>query len=164
MQLSRKRRLRQETVISTALRSLLRAAQYFRRLARLIDASQVTKTAADGTASIMYDSIMPTLLKDLPDLLMGIPIVLVMSASMSTLSSLVLTSSSTFTLDFLKGAVFKEMKENTQLLFLRIPLWFSSCCQSSLLSTRRLLSPSSWVFPGVLLAGLSSLRLCMASI
>ncbi len=109
------------TVISTAFAVVIAGGSYFLGgFARLIDASQVTKTAADGTASIMYDSIMPTLLKDLPDLLMGILIVLVMSASMSTLSSLVLTSSSTFTLDFLKGAVFKEMKENTQLLFLRI--------------------------------------------
>lgn len=38
----------------------------------------------------------------LPELLFGILIVLVLSASMSTLSSLVLTSSSTMTIDMIK--------------------------------------------------------------
>ncbi len=55
---------------------------------------------------------------------MGVLIVLIMSASMSTLSSLVLTSSSTLTLDFLKGTFFKKMKERQQLLWLRILVIF----------------------------------------
>ncbi len=48
--------------------------------------------AANGTP--IYDSIIPTMLSTLPDVLIGL-VVLVLSASMSTLSSLVLTSSST---------------------------------------------------------------------
>ena len=47
--------------------------------------------AANGTP--IYDSIIPTMLSTLPDVLIGLVIVLVLSASMSTLSSLVLTSS-----------------------------------------------------------------------
>ncbi|MGI6733439.1 MAG: sodium:solute symporter family transporter [Anaerovoracaceae bacterium] len=39
----------------------------------------------------------------MPDILIGLVIIMVLSASMSTLSSLVITSSSTFTLDFLQG-------------------------------------------------------------
>lgn len=109
------------TVISTLFAVVIAGGSYFLGgFARLIDVNAVSTAAADGTVSIMYDSIMPTLLQNLPDLLMGILIVLVMSASMSTLSSLVLTSSSTFTLDFLKGTVFKEMKEASQLICLRI--------------------------------------------
>ncbi|WP_052241488.1 sodium:solute symporter family protein [Berryella intestinalis] len=49
----------------------------------------------------IYDSIVPTMLSGLPDILIGLVIVLVLSASMSTLSSLVLTSSSTLTLDLI---------------------------------------------------------------
>ena len=71
--------------------------------------------AADG-----YDSIIPEMLKDLSPLLISIVVVLVLSASMSTLSSLVLTSSSTLTLDFIKGTMVKKMKEKHQLLVMRI--------------------------------------------
>lgn len=49
--------------------------------------------AANGTA--IYDSIVPTMLAGLPDILLGTWVVLVLSASMSTLAGLVLTSSST---------------------------------------------------------------------
>ena len=59
------------------------------------------------------------MLSTLPDLLIGIVIVLVLSASMSTLSSLVLTSSSTLTLDFLKETFIKDMSEKTQLVVMR---------------------------------------------
>ncbi len=66
-----------------------------------------------------YDSIIPTMLAGLPTVLIAIVIILVLSASMSTLASLVLTSSSTLTLDFIKGKIVKNMKEKTQLLTLR---------------------------------------------
>lgn len=58
--------------------------------------------------SVIFDAIIPSMLSTLPDLLVGIVIVLVLSASMSTLSSLVLTSSSTLTLDFLKDNIIKK--------------------------------------------------------
>lgn len=67
-----------------------------------------------------YDSVVPTMLEGLPDVLIAVVVVLVLSASMSTLSSLVLTSSSTLTLDFLKGSVVKKMSEKTQLLIMRV--------------------------------------------
>jgi SSS family solute:Na+ symporter len=57
-------------------------------------------------------------------LLIGIVVVLVLSASMSTLSSLVLTSSSTLTLDLLKDNVIKNMNEKKQLLWMRVMLVF----------------------------------------
>ena len=48
-----------------------------------------------------YDSIIPAMVGTLPEILIGVVVVLVLSASMSTLSSLVLTSSSTLTLDLI---------------------------------------------------------------
>ena len=57
--------------------------------------------AADG--SVSFDSIVPQMLSTcLPDILIGVVMILVLSASMSTLSSLVITSASTFVLDFLR--------------------------------------------------------------
>ena len=66
-----------------------------------------------------FDAIIPAMLSDLPDLLIAIVVILVLSASMSTLSSLVLTSSSTMTLDLLKGHVVKDMSEKRQLFIMR---------------------------------------------
>lgn len=66
-----------------------------------------------------YDSVVPTMLSGLPDLLIALVVILVLSASMSTLSSLVLTSSSTLTLDLLKGHVVKKMDEKRQVLIMR---------------------------------------------
>ena len=73
---------------------------------------------------VEYDGIIPYILSGLPDILIGVVIVLVLSASMSTLSSLVLTSSSTLTLDFIKGTVVKNMSERKQLITMRILIAF----------------------------------------
>lgn len=73
---------------------------------------------------IKYDMVIPTMLNTLPDILIGVVIVLVLSASMSTLSSLVLTSSSTLTLDFLMDTIMKKSDEKKQLLTMRILIVF----------------------------------------
>ena len=70
--------------------------------------------------SVAFDNIVPTMLSTLPDILIGIVVVLVFSASMSTLSSLVLTSSSTLTLDLIKPVMKKDMKEKTQLRLMQL--------------------------------------------
>jgi SSS family solute:Na+ symporter len=67
----------------------------------------------------VFDAIIPAMLSGFPDVLIGIVIVLVFAASISTLSSLVLASSSTLTLDFLKGHVIKKMSEIKQLVIIR---------------------------------------------
>ena len=53
-------------------------------------------------------------------MLIALVVILVLSASMSTLSSLVIASSSTLTIDFLKVLVFKKMEEKKQVLTMRI--------------------------------------------
>ncbi len=73
----------------------------------------------EGPGGIVYDSIIPNIIAQLPDFLIGIVVLLVLSASMSTLSSLVMTSSSTLTLDFLKGHIIKKMDEKRQLFIIR---------------------------------------------
>ena len=73
-----------------------------------------------GMPSVAYDEIMPNMLEGvLPDILMGLVVVLVLSASMSTLSSLVISSASTLTVDFFKGFIKKDMKDNQQMIFTR---------------------------------------------
>ena len=61
------------------------------------------------------------MLSNLSPLLIGITLILVLSASMSTLSSLVLTSSSTLTLDFISPFMMKktEKKEKKELIVIR---------------------------------------------
>ena len=109
------------TIISTAFAFIIAGGCYFLGgFGRLFDSPAIYK--ADGT--IAYDSIVPQMLSTLPDILIGIVIVLVLSASMSTLSSLVLTSSSTLTLDFLKETFVKDMSEKTQLVVMRVLVAF----------------------------------------
>jgi len=67
-----------------------------------------------------FDAIIPAMLSDLSPFLISIVVILVLSASMSTLSSLVLTSSSTLTLDFIKGNIAKKMDVKKQLLTIRL--------------------------------------------
>ncbi|MBQ7266033.1 MAG: sodium/solute symporter [Firmicutes bacterium] len=105
------------TVVSTFFAVVVAGGCYFLGgFGRLYAAADIYKP--DG--SVMFDSIVPTMLQTLPDILIGIVVVLVLSASMSTLSSLVITSSSTITLDLIKETVAKNMKEKQQLITMRI--------------------------------------------
>ena len=100
-------------VISTVFAIIVAGGCYFLGgFGRLF--SDRINVAADG-----YDSIVPAMLSDLPDILIAVVVILVLSASMSTLSSLVLTSSSTLTLDLLKDNVIKDMDEKKQLGIMR---------------------------------------------
>ena len=74
----------------------------------------------DGIPKGGYDSIIPIMISRLPEILIGIVVILVLSASMSTLSSLVLASSSTLALDFINGTVVKEMSEKALVRVMRI--------------------------------------------
>ena len=108
------------TVISTFFAFIVSGGCYFLGgFGRLFDNESLY---SDG--SIVYDSVIPYMLSALPDILIGIVVVLVLSASMSTLSSLVLTSSSTLTLDLLKDNVIKDMNEKKQVLVMRVFIVF----------------------------------------
>lgn len=74
----------------------------------------------NGTPKGGFDAIIPTMLENLPNVIIAVVIVLVLSASMSTLSSLVLASSSTLTLDMIKGHLVKNMSEKKQVFIMRV--------------------------------------------
>lgn len=109
------------TVISTIFAIVISGGSYFLGgFGRLYDSPEIY--TAQG--AVAYDSIVPTMLSGLPDILIGVVVMLVLSASMSTLSSLVLTSSSTLTLDFIKGTLIRDMKDKTQLLLMQVLIVF----------------------------------------
>ena len=84
------------TVISTAFAFVVAGGCYFLGGFGQLYAGSVEYVAPGKP---VFDSIIPTMLSGLPDILLGIVVILVLSASMSTLSSLVLTSGSTLALD-----------------------------------------------------------------
>ena len=115
------RAIKTGTIVSTAFAIIVSGGCYFLGgFGRLFD-SEVIYNAEGG---IIYDAIVPSMLSTLPDILIGIVIVLVLSASMSTLSSLVLTSASTLTLDFIKDNIVKKMDDKKQLLYIRVLIVF----------------------------------------
>ena len=107
------------TIISTVFALIVAGGCYFLGgFGRLFsDVIGVTET---GGPMGGFDAVIPAMLSKLPDILIAVVIILVLSASMSTLSSLVLTSSSTVTLDLLKGRLVKKMDEKRQLSTMRL--------------------------------------------
>ena len=102
------------TIISTMFALIISGGCYFLGgFGRLF--SDSVNIEADG-----FDAIIPTMMSYLPDALIGLVVLLVLSASMSTLSSLVIASSSTLTIDFLKDNFIKNMSEKSQVLIMRL--------------------------------------------
>ena len=106
--------IRKGTVISTVFALVVAGGCYFLGGFGRLFSDQID-VAANG-----FDSIIPTMLENLSPLLIAIAVILVLSASMSTLSSLVIASSSTLTIDFLKDNFIKNMNEKRQLKTIRI--------------------------------------------
>jgi len=88
--------IRRGTVISTVFAFAVAGGCYF-----LGGFGRLFKPAMRPAGGIAFDSIVPNMLETLPDALIALVVLLVLSASMSTLASLVLTSSSTMTLDLI---------------------------------------------------------------
>jgi len=85
------------TVISTVFALVVAGGCYFLGgFGRLFG---VPPTLPNGRLD--FDAVVPGMLETLPDILIALVVLLVLSASMSTLASLVLTSSSTMTLDLI---------------------------------------------------------------
>ena len=106
------------TVISTVFAIVVAGGCYFLGgFGRLFDVN----IAAEG-----YDAIIPAMLAKLSPAVFGVALVLVLSASMSTLSSLVLASSSTLTLDFIDPVFFgnkRDEKKNLPIIRLFIAVF-----------------------------------------
>ena len=85
--------IRRGTVISTVFAFLVAGGCYFLGgFGRLFEPTRLPNGA------LAFDSIIPSMLATLPDVLIALVVLLVLSASMSTLASLVLTSASTLPL------------------------------------------------------------------
>ena len=101
------------TVISTLFAVVVAGGCYFMGgFGRLL--SDRVDIAANG-----YDSIIPTMFESFPPMLLSLVIVLVLAASMSTLSSIVLTSSTTLTLDLVQELRGRKLEEKEQIRLIR---------------------------------------------
>lgn len=104
--------IKKGTIISTLFAIVVAGGCYFLGgFGRLYNVD----VAAEG-----FDAVIPEMLSTLSPIIIGVVIVLVLSASMSTLSSLVLTSGSTLTLDFIVPLTKKEIPEKKKMLIMRI--------------------------------------------
>lgn len=101
------------TVISTLFAFVVAGGCYFLGGFGRLFSDQVD-IAANG-----YDSIIPTMLSGLSDGMIALVVILVLSASMSTLSSLVIVSASTLTLDLIRDNFAPKMSEPRQVLMIR---------------------------------------------
>ena len=110
------------TVISTVFAIVVAGGCYFLGGFGRLYADKIRYNEATGKP--LFDTIVPAMLSTLPAVIIAIVVVLVLSASMSTLSSLVLTSSSTLTLDVIKPSSKKEMDEKKQVFIMRIFIVF----------------------------------------
>lgn len=113
-------------VISTFFALIVAGGSYFlggfdRLFCTTAEANEAGKAVipALSNGKLDFDAMIPTLLQTaLPDLLIGLVVVLVLSASMSTLSSLVLTSSSTLTIDLIRPNM-KKCSEKKEIIIMR---------------------------------------------
>ncbi len=105
--------IRKGTIISTFFAIVVAGGCYFLGGFGRLFSDQIDIEAGG------FDSIIPTMLSGLHPGIIAMVVILVLSASMSTLSSLVMTSASTLTLDFLKGTCIKEMSEKAQVRMIR---------------------------------------------
>ncbi|MBR2750938.1 MAG: sodium:solute symporter [Clostridiales bacterium] len=108
------------TIVSTVFAVIIAGGSYFMGgFGRIFVQHDATKGALN------MDTIVPQMLDmAVPKILVAILVVLVLSASMSTLTSLVLTSSSTITLDVLADNVIKDMNEKKKVSIIRLLLAF----------------------------------------
>lgn len=107
------------TIISTVFALIIAGGAYFvGGFGRLF----LNNTMPVGANGVPNESmVMPMVLEiALPDALIGIIVILVLSASMSTLSSLVLVSSSAISMDLVKGVLFPKMKNESTMLLMRV--------------------------------------------
>ena len=101
------------TIISTLFAFVVAGGCYFLGGFGRLFADQID-IKANG-----YDSVIPTMLSGLSEEMIALVVILVLSASMSTLSSLVIVSSSTLTLDLIRDNFAKGMTEGRQVFVIR---------------------------------------------
>lgn len=111
--------IKKGTIISTIFAIIVAGGCYFLGGFGKLFVSDEAFAAGGGR----FDTIIPTMLSNLSPYIIGIVIVLVLSASMSTLSSLVLTSASTLTLDVIVPEK-KQSNDKKKIIIMRLLIVF----------------------------------------
>lgn len=107
------RAIKRGTLISTLFALVIGGSAYFAgSFGRVMLDNQMPNNNVDMIVPVMLE-------KALPDVLMSVIIVLMLSASMSTLSSLVLVSSSVISIDLVKGFIKPKIDDRKNMLLMR---------------------------------------------
>jgi SSS family solute:Na+ symporter len=165
--------IRRGTIISTVFAVIFAGGAYFLGSFGRLFFADFTNVAVPlkATGAVNTDYIMPIVFKTaLPEVLMGVVLVLVLSASMSTLSSLVLVSSSAISMDLVGGVLAPKMDKKKVNILMRIfcavfvicsflIAWGSSQAKTGVISVIVQLMSISWgtlagAFLGPFLSGL----------
>lgn len=118
--------IKKGTIISTIFAVIVAGGCYFLGGFGRLYSEKMIESGYITNKGVLFDKVVPTMLEDLPAVVVSIIIVLVLAASMSTLSSLVLTSSSTLTLDVVKPMISKkkEISEKKSVFIMRVFIIF----------------------------------------
>ncbi len=119
--------IKKGTIISTVFAIIVAGGCYFLGgFGRLYHSEMVSGGFISESGAVLFDKVIPTMISNLAPVIVALIIVLVLSASMSTLSSLVLTSSSTLTLDVIKPLISrkKEVTEKKSVFIMRLFIIF----------------------------------------
>ena len=120
--------IKKGTIISTVFAVIVAGGCYFLGGFGKLYTSQMISAGFYNpeTGKVLFDKVIPTMLSELSPVIVSLIVVLVLAASMSTLSSLVLTSSSTLTLDVIKPLAAKkgEMSEKKSIFVMRLFIVF----------------------------------------
>lgn len=118
--------IKKGTVISTVFAVIVAGGCYFLGGFGKLYFNEMKESGCIKENSVLFDKVVPTMLSDLAPVIIALIIVLVLSASMSTLSSLVLTSSSTLTLDVIRPVMEKKkaVSDKKSVLILRLFIVF----------------------------------------
>ncbi len=118
--------IKKGTIISTVFAVIVAGGCYFLGGFGKLYYNEMVAAGYATEKGVLFDKVVPTMLSDLAPFVVSLIIVLVLAASMSTLSSLVLTSSSTLTLDVVNPALSKkkELSEKQSVLIMRLFIVF----------------------------------------
>lgn len=122
--------IKRATVISTSFAIIIAGGAYFAGSFGRVILSQITSDSGETLAALVNsgkmakDTIMPTMLVDqtivnIPEFLQGLFVVLLLSASISTLTALVLSSASVISID-LVGSLFPKISSKGMTLIMRM--------------------------------------------
>ncbi|MDR2756292.1 MAG: sodium:solute symporter family protein [Planctomycetaceae bacterium] len=111
--------IKRGALITTIFALVIGCAAYFTgAMTHLMEPDNIPRTLLGG---VNFDQLVPDLVAShLPKILLAVILLLVLSASLSTLSSLVLVSSSAITIDLYKGSINPKASNQSELMLMRI--------------------------------------------